>query len=201
MNIYRIQNGVLVYCKPGAFSLEKQMQTLIENNLQEISELEVVKSEFIIKNKRIDTLAFNSRLKAFVIIEYKREKNYSVIDQGIAYLKFMLENKADFLLEFNEKKCSSLTRKEINWKNSYIIFAAPKFTEHQKNAASYKDLRIILWVVKLYGDSILAISEIINNTHSDDDFQHSKQIPETGKTQSWQTDTLWNEIKIIGKRN
>lgn len=197
MNIYSIQNGVLIYRKPEAFSLEKQMQQLIENNLQEISELEMVKSEFIVKNKRIDTLAYNKRLKAFVIIEYKREKNYSVIDQGIAYLKSMLENKAEFLLEYNLKTGSTISRKDIKWKNSYVIFAAPHFTEHQKNAASYKDLRIILWLVRLYGDSVLTISELINNIHDDDEDSGAvNHSPE----QSWAAESLWNNIKKIGKR-
>jgi len=197
MNIYTIQNGVLTYQKPEPFRLEKQMQQLIENNLSSISELELVKSEFIIKNKRIDTLAYNSRLKAFVIIEYKRDKNYSVIDQGIAYLKFMLENKAEFLLEYNEKTGSTISRKDIKWKNSYVIFASPHFTEHQRNAASYKDMRIILWEVTLYGGEILAISEITGQ--SCDDVNNSASAKERSD-QNWMTDPLWNNIKKIGKR-
>ena len=40
-----------------------------------------VKSEFAIKNFRIDTLAFDSKSKSFVIIEYKKDKNFSIIDQ------------------------------------------------------------------------------------------------------------------------
>ncbi len=130
MNIYSFQNGVLIYRKPEAFKLEKHMQRLIEENLSSISELELIKSEFIIKNNRIDTLAYNQRLKAFVIIEYKRDKNYSVIDQGISYLNFMNDNKADFLLEYNAKTGSQLKKKDVRWKNSYVIFSAPEFTAH-----------------------------------------------------------------------
>ena len=34
----------------------------------------MVKSEFSIKGKRIDTLAYDSQSNAFTIIEYKRDK-------------------------------------------------------------------------------------------------------------------------------
>ena len=38
-------------------------------------------------------------LKSFVIIEYKKGKRYSVIDQGYAYLNTLLAHKGDFVLK------------------------------------------------------------------------------------------------------
>jgi hypothetical protein len=52
-------------------------------------------------------LAYDAQACAFIIIEYKRDKNISVVDQGFTYLSLMLENKADFIVEYNE----SLKRK------------------------------------------------------------------------------------------
>ena len=72
-----------------------------------------IRSEFSIKNSRIDTLAFDPETQAFVIIEYKRQQNSSVVDQGISYLNLMLEYKADFIVEYNEKQKSHL--KEMMW--------------------------------------------------------------------------------------
>ncbi len=68
--------------KEKPFKLEKEIQKLFEANLNSIMGLEFVKSEFTIKNKRIDTLAFDTQSNAFIIIEYKRDKNMSVVDQG-----------------------------------------------------------------------------------------------------------------------
>lgn len=199
MNVYIINDGVLTYLKPQPFLLEKQMQKLIEDNLSRISGLELVKSEFRIKKNRIDTYAYNPRLNAFVVIEYKRDKNYSVIDQGIAYLKFMNEHKADFLVEYNTKTCSRLKISDIKWYNSYVIFAAPEFTAHQVNAAGYKNLKIILWLVKYYGGSVLSINEIANNIRA----ELGDPVPKIQSAglripQSWQNEPLWNEIKMIG---
>ena len=57
---------------------------LAEQNLKTILGIEFVKSEFALNNFRIDSLALDKEANAFVIIEYKRDKNFSVIDQGYA---------------------------------------------------------------------------------------------------------------------
>lgn len=62
------------------FKLEKELQLFVESNLEELLNLEIVKSEFSIENYRIDTLAFDKENKSFIIIEYKRGNSYSVID-------------------------------------------------------------------------------------------------------------------------
>jgi hypothetical protein len=72
------------------FLTEKEIQTLTEQNLQEIFSLEYVASELQLPGFRIDTLAFNKESSAFYVIEYKKDRNL-VIDQGVAYLNLMLK--------------------------------------------------------------------------------------------------------------
>ena len=103
MSIFKINNNKLERIKERDSSLEKDIQKLTELNLGRIFGLEYVSSEFSLKNLRIDTLCFNPENKAFVIIEYKKDRSFSVIDQGFAYLSLLLNNKADFLVEYNEK--------------------------------------------------------------------------------------------------
>lgn len=79
------------------FPLESEVQRLTEANLQELFDLALVRSEFELHGLRIDTLAFDKESSAFVIIEYKKDRNFSVVDQGVAYLNLMLNNKADLL--------------------------------------------------------------------------------------------------------
>ena len=90
-------DGSVTRIKEKPFRLERDLQRLFEQNLQTLMNLEIVKSECTIKDKRLDTLAFDPQSKAFVIIEYKRDRNTSVFDQGITYLNLMLQHKADFL--------------------------------------------------------------------------------------------------------
>ncbi|STY94651.1 Uncharacterized conserved protein [Moraxella atlantae] len=98
MLIFHHQAGVLTDLDEQPFALEKDMQKLVEHNLEGMLSLRLIRSEFTIKNSRIDTLAYDPEANAFVIIEFKRERNFSVIDQGVAYLSLMLEYKSDFII-------------------------------------------------------------------------------------------------------
>ena len=133
---------------------------MAEANLQDLFDLTFVKSEFELHGLRIDTLAFDKESGAFVIIEYKKDRNFSVVDQGIAYLNLMLNNKADFILEYNEAFSDQpLKRGEIDWSQSRIIFIAPEFTRYQQYAIGFKDLGIQLWEVHKYNNGLLVFNE------------------------------------------
>ncbi len=159
MALYEI-GSKLKYIKEKPFRLEKEIQKLTENNLKTIFGLELVKSEFSLNNFRIDTLAFDKEANAFVIIEYKRDKNFSVIDQGYAYLSLMLNNKADFILEFNENLGKTLKRTDVDWSQSRVLFVAPFFTNYQREAINFKDLPIELWEVKRYENETVSFEQI-----------------------------------------
>lgn len=142
------------------FKLEKDIQTLFEQNLEKVTGFSFVVTEFEVKSRRIDTLAFDEENKAFVIIEYKRNKNHSVMDQGISYLNLMLENKAEFIVEYNEKLGKTLKRNDVDWSQSTVIFVAPSFTEFQVESSNFKDLPIELWEIKQYENHLVAITPI-----------------------------------------
>lgn len=155
MQLFYTQNNTLTPLSETPFLLEKDIQTLCEQNLSQISELLFVKSEFSIKNKRIDTLAYDPENNSFVIIEYKRNKNYSVVDQGVSYLNLMLEYKAEFIIEYNESLNQNLKRDDVDWSQSKIIFVAPSFTDDQKQSTNFKDFAIELWEIKRFNDIII----------------------------------------------
>ena len=159
MALFKIEKK-LEYIKEKPFKLEKEIQDLTEKNLRTILELEFVKSEFALNKFRIDTLAFDKEANAFVILEYKRDKNYSVIDQGYAYLSLMLNNKADFILEFNENLDKTLKRNDVDWSQSRVLFISPAFTNYQREAINFKDLPIELWEVKRFENNTVSYEPI-----------------------------------------
>ena len=161
MKLYQLKNQTsLSNLKEHPFKLEREIQTLFESNILEVMGLNLVKSEFSIKNKRIDTLAFDPESKAFIIIEYKRNKNISVVDQGFTYLSLMLENKADFIVEYNETLKGNLKRNEVDWTQTRVAFVSTSFTENQKAATNFKDIAIELWEVKRYENNLISINEV-----------------------------------------
>lgn len=160
MTLYLNTTGKLKEVKEKSFKLEKDIQKLFEANLDTVMNLQFVKSEFTIKGKRIDTLAFDKQSKAFIIIEYKRDKNISVVDQGFTYLSLMLENKADFIIEYNESLKQTLKREDIDWSQTRVAFVSTSFTENQIQATNFKDIAIELWEVKQFENDTITISPI-----------------------------------------
>jgi predicted transport protein len=160
MTLYSNHTSKLQEVKEKPFKLERDIQKLFEENLTTIMGLELVKSEFTIKNKRIDTLAFDKQAQAFIIIEYKRDKNISVVDQGFTYLSLMLENKADFIVEYNESLKQNLKREDIDWSQTRVAFVSTSFTENQIQATNFKDIAIELWEVKQFENNTITISPI-----------------------------------------
>lgn len=160
MILYNNNISILKQVKEKPFKLEKEIQNIFEKNLQGIMGLQIVKSEFTIKNKRIDTLAYDKQSKAFIIIEYKRDKNYSVVDQGLTYLNLMLQNKAEFILTFNETLKETLHSKDIDWSQSRVAIVSPSFTENQITASDFKDIGIELWEIKQFENDIITINSI-----------------------------------------
>ena len=160
MALYINQTGKLNEVKEKPFKLEKDIQKVFEENLSTIMGLVLVKSEFTIKNKRIDILAYDPQACAFIIIEYKRDKNISVVDQGFTYLSLMLENKADFILEYNESPQQNMKREDVDWSQTRVAFVSTNFTENQVQATNFKDIAIELWEVKQFENDTIIINPI-----------------------------------------
>lgn len=186
MAIFQINNSRLEPISEKKIDLERDIQKITEQNLEIVFGLKFICSEFQHNNLRIDTLAFDEEAKSFVIIEYKKDRSFSVIDQGYAYLALMLNNKADFILEFNEKNNHNLKRDDIDWSQSKVIFIANSFTSYQQNAINFKDLPIELWEVKQYQNGIL----LYNQLKSPDSSESIKTI-----SKSETVDSVSREIK------
>ena len=187
MQLYQTQAQSLVELTEEPFRLEREIQSLFESNLYSFTGLEFIKSEFTIKNNRIDTLAFDPESQAFVIIEYKRERNYSVIDQGVSYLNLMLDYKADFIVEYNESQSKQLKRHDVDWSQSRIIFVSPSFTDYQKQSTNFKDLGIELWEIKRYQGGIVSVNPL----------QKAKSAPSIKQVQKVESEDIQKIAKEI----
>ncbi len=156
MSLFKIQKEKLTAVQEQSFKLERDLQKLTEGNLQTLFGLEFVATEFERHGLRIDTLAFDPEASAFVILEYKRDQNFSVVDQGLSYLGLMLDNKAEFVLEYNEKTGKTLKRDDVDWSQSKVLFLMRNFSTYQQNATNFRDLPIELWeVTRFDNDSVL----------------------------------------------
>ena len=126
MSLYSINNSKLEPIRKVEFKYERELQKLTEENLDTLFGLRFIRTEYQLHKLRLDTLAFDDETKSFVIIEYKRDSSFSLIDQGYAYLALLLNNKADFILAYNEKTGESLKVNDVEWSQSRGDFHCTK---------------------------------------------------------------------------
>lgn len=156
MSLYNINNSKLEPIRKVEFKYERDLQKLTEDNLEELFGLKFVASEFQLDNLRIDTLAFNEETKSFVIIEYKKGKNYSVIDQGYSYLSLLLNNKAEFVLKYNQRFHKNYGKEDIDFSQTVVMFISSSYTTYQLKSIEFNDLAFELWkVTKFSNDTVL----------------------------------------------
>ena len=182
MKLFKVSNNILKEVGRTNFNLEKDIQSLIEKNLKAVFNLEFIATEFEVKlgaeKFRIDTLSYNQETKSFVIIEYKKVKDYSVVDQGYTYLSALINNKSDFVLKYINKTKSNLDPKDFYWSQSRVIFISPTFSSYQKNSVNFRDVPFELWQIQKYEDGHISLEQhIANSDQSIDGFkQNNKPI-------------------------
>ncbi len=182
MRLYQINKGQLSEIKEGNFKVERDLQKLVENNIETLMGLKLVKSEFPIKGRRFDTLAYSPKTKSFVIIEYKRDKNNNMFDQGRTYLNLLKENQAAAVLELNNCFRKHLSVRNIDWEQSKIIFISSAFTSFQLGSLEYDDPTIEVLEVKKYGKDIMSFKSIRKVRNSINDLmQTSSKIKKSNK--------------------
>lgn len=142
------------------FKLERELQRLTEENLETLFGLEFVSTEFERNGLRIDTLAYDPENKSFVIIEYKRDQSFTIVDQGFAYLSLMFNNKAEFVLEYNAKKKGNKNRDDFDWSQTRVLFIAKSFTTHQQHAVNFKNIPFELWEVECFEGNLVQYRRI-----------------------------------------
>ncbi|MDA8866269.1 DUF5655 domain-containing protein [Porticoccaceae bacterium] len=164
MQLFQKTENVLNPLERESFKLERDIQSLVERNMESLFGLEFVSTEFSIAEFRLDSLAFDEQNNAFVIVEYKKGHSYSVVDQGYSYLSVMLNNKADFILEYNEKTGKQLKRTDIDWTSSRVIFVSPSFNSYQKNSVNFKDVPFELWEIRKFEGDIVAFEQYTSSS-------------------------------------
>lgn len=164
MDLYNIKKNKLEEVQRVPFDLEKDIQSLIEQNVETLFNLEFVSTEFSVGEFRLDSLCYDNETNSFVVIEYKRGSSYSVIDQGYSYMSVMLNNKSDFILEYIEKTGKSLKKSEVDFSQSRILFVSQSFNSYQKNSVNFKDVPFELWEIKKYSNGNVSLNQHLSSS-------------------------------------
>ncbi len=158
LRLFSIKKDV-VELTPKKVSLEKELQTLIENNLQTFFGVTFLKSEYAITNGRMDSIGIDEN-NCPVIIEYKRSINENVINQGLFYLDWILDHKANFQL-LVEEVLGKEKSGNIDWSMPCVICIANDFTKFDEHAVNQMQRNIKLVKYRKFDEDLIAL-ELLN---------------------------------------
>jgi predicted transport protein len=153
MALFFTTNGNVKKIPPVRAGLEKDVQKLFEKNLDEVLNIKFLATEYSTSfGGRIDSLGIDNNGSP-VIIEYKRSQNDNVINQGLSYLRWLLDHKADF---------EALVRKmnvgiEIDWASPRVICVAESYNKFDLDTADLLPMDIELLRYRLYENDILLV--------------------------------------------
>jgi predicted transport protein len=142
--------------------LEKTLQTLLEGQMETFLGVRFLVSEYATGKThrgRIDSLGIDEN-GCPVIVEYKRHSTENVINQGLFYLDWLLDHKAEFRWLVMEKFGKEAAQ-TIEWAGTRLLCIASDFTRYDQHAVQQIPRNIELLRYKLFGNELLLL-ELVN---------------------------------------
>lgn len=165
LRLFCIQGGRAQECHAASYKLEREVQNLFEANLEALLGVRFVASEFSTgQGGRIDTLGIDEN--GFpVVIEYKLDKNRTVINQGMSYMAWLRSHKAEFwkvvFQRLGREAADSIDHSSIR-----LICIATDFTRDDLGAYELMPNSIDLVRYRRFGDDQLLLERITTSEAS-----------------------------------
>ena len=166
IKLFRIGGGDTVELRGGSMSVEKELQSLLERHLEAFLGARFLATEYSTGRThrgRIDTPGLDEN-NAPVIIEYKRRSDENVMSQGLFYLDWLMDHRAEFELLVT-KELGEKTSEMIDWSVPRLVCIASDFNRYDEHAVKQIDRNIDLIRYQHYPDGYLVL-ELVNSTTS-----------------------------------
>lgn len=162
LRLFAVENGKAQECYAAFFKLEREIQNLFEANLEALLGVRFVASEFSTgQGGRIDTLGIDEN--GFpVVIEFKLDKNRTVINQGMSYMAWLRSHKTDFWKVVFEKLGKEVAD-SIDHSSTRLICIATDFTRDDLGAYELMPNNIDLVRYRRFGESQLLLERITSS--------------------------------------
>lgn len=138
--------------------VERELHDLMEKHMECFLGIRFVAHEYNTgKNHRgrIDSLGLDENFCP-VIIEYKRQTNENVINQGLYYLDWLLDHKAEFKLLVMERYGKGAAD-DLEWNGTRVLCVAGDFTKFDEHAVAQMGRNIELIRYKYFSDDMLML--------------------------------------------
>jgi predicted transport protein len=168
IQLFRLAEGGAAELSGHAAAIEKYLQSMIEAQMQTFLGVRFLATEYATGKThkgRIDSLGLDEN-GCPVIIEYKRHTNENVINQGLFYLDWLMDHRAEFQWLVMEKLGKDVAD-QVDWSGTRLLCIAADFTRYDQHAVQQIPRNIELIRYKLFGDDLLLL-DLVNSVSVDD---------------------------------
>jgi predicted transport protein len=195
IKLFSLAEGQAVEIRSQASDLEKPLQALIEKNLDTLLGVRFLATEYPTGKThggRIDTLGLDENCCP-VILEYKRSLNENVINQGLYYLDWLLDHKAEFWKLAVERYGKDVAD-GIDWSAPRLICIASDFTKFDEHAIQQINRNIELIRYRKFGDELLLLEGVNAVVASKGNSSGNEPTKPKAKSNSSLTDKTYGDL-------
>jgi predicted transport protein len=159
IKLFQVKGSKATNLSGSPYKLEKELQDVLEKHMDVMLKMRFVASEHTTgKNHggRIDSLALDEN-GCPVIIEYKRNANANVINQGLFYLDWLLDHKAEFEMLILKKYGQEVVD-SLDWTGPRLLCIAQDFNKYDAHAVQQINRNIELIQYIHYPDGFLVLN-------------------------------------------
>ncbi|MGI5259334.1 DUF5655 domain-containing protein [Streptomyces angustmyceticus] len=152
LKAFRVSDGCATEIVGSSVALERQLQTLVEGNMEAMLGIRFLASEYATGRHRgrIDSLGLDENGTP-VIVEYKRSRDQNVTNQALSYLSWLHDHHHEFE-SLVRGKIGADAAESIDWSNPRLVCIAGDFTHHDTVAVEMIGRRIDLVSYRVFGD-------------------------------------------------
>jgi len=150
-----VEQGRVKPIKSQEFADEAALEKLCDDNLEEITGVRLVESQYSIPNGRIDSLGIDEQ-NTPVVIEYKWGHDPGAIIQGLFYLQWVRENRKTFELLAKER----FGQVKVNWSSTpRLLIIAKNYSDKEVSAVNMVNASVELKSYSFYGN-LLSMEDV-----------------------------------------
>lgn len=156
MALFAVEQRKVRVIESREFTDEAALQKLFDDNLEDITGVRLIESQYPIPNGRIDSLRIDEQVTP-VVIEYKWGYDPGAIIQGLFYLRWVRENRRPFEMLVREK----FGNLKVNWSAPpRLLIIAKQFSDKEISAIALMSASVELKRYSFYGN-LLSVEDAI----------------------------------------
>ncbi|MFF4529480.1 transporter [Streptomyces sp. NPDC001407] len=177
---------------------ERCLQELVEQHMETFLGVRFLASEYSTGPRhggRIDSLGLDEN-GAPVIIEYKRGQDAGVINQGLFYLSWLIDHKAEFQHLVRER-LGVAAAAQVLWNDPRLICIAEDFTRYDAHAIGEIQRTIDLVRYRYFGNDLLALEPVASVTGWDRQPRPRRAVARVGQPSGGVTEELRSAVDEV----